>query len=167
MPSLPDLLFRSFFIGVGATLFLDAWSAIRTRFFGIPFPDYTLVGRWIGHFPAGRFAHASIASSPAIACERLIGWAAHYATGIAFAAILLAVSGPDWTRHPTPWPAIIFGLATVAFPFLLMQPGMGAGIAASKAPDPRTARMRSLLSHLVFGIGLYVSALLLAPAQLS
>jgi hypothetical protein len=164
MPNLPDLLFRSFFLGISATLFLDAWSAIRARF-GIPFPNYTLVGRWIGHFPTGRFAHASIAQSSRISGERLIGWAAHYATGIAFAAILLVLAGPHWARHPTPWPAILFGLITVAFPFLLMQPGMGAGIAASKTPDPRTARIRSLLSHLVFGIGLYLCALLLAPVQ--
>ncbi|MDO9126054.1 MAG: DUF2938 family protein, partial [Parvibaculum sp.] len=40
--------------------------------------------------------------------------------------------------------------------------GMGAGIAASKTPKPNAARLRSLVSHTVFGIGLYVAALLVA-----
>jgi hypothetical protein len=54
-------------------------------------------------------------------------------------------------------PALIVGLITVAAPFLIMQPGMGAGIAA-KTPNPTAARLRSLATHAVFGIGLYGSA---------
>jgi hypothetical protein len=164
MSPVPDLLFRSFLIGAGATAVLDLWSAMRARFFRVPFPNYLLVGRWIGHFPAGRFAHADIAKSSPVAGEGAIGWAAHYGTGILYAAILLAIMGPDWARHPTLIPALTFGLITVAAPFLLMQPGMGQGIAASKAPNPAVARIRSVLAHLVFGLGLYVSALLLARA---
>jgi hypothetical protein len=36
-----------------------------------------------------------------------------------------------------------------------MQPGMGAGIAASRTPRPAAARMQSLVTHTIFGIGLY------------
>jgi hypothetical protein len=43
-----------------------------------------------------------------------------------------------------------------------MQPDMGAGIAVSNTPKPNAARIRSLLSHAVFGLGLYVAASLLA-----
>jgi hypothetical protein len=42
-----------------------------------------------------------------------------------------------------------------------MQPAFGLGIAASKAPNPRHARLRSVLSHALFGLGLYLSALAL------
>jgi hypothetical protein len=38
-----------------------------------------------------------------------------------------------------------------------MQPGMGLGIAASRAPDPRAARLRSLTTHAIFGLGLYAA----------
>jgi hypothetical protein len=41
---------------------------------------------------------------------------------------------------------------------------MGGGFAASRSPDPVAARLRSLGSHLVFGLGLYLIAL--AAAQL-
>jgi len=55
-------------------------------------------------------------------------------------------------------PALAVGIGTVAAPFFLMQPGMGAGIAASRTPRPNAARLQSLLTHAVFGLGLYVSA---------
>ena len=45
----------------------------------------------------------------------------------------------------------------MAAPFLIMQPGMGAGIAASRTPRPAAARMQSLVTHGVFGLGLYVA----------
>jgi len=32
-------------------------------------------------------------------------------------------------------------------------------IAASRAPNPRHARLKSLATHMVFGLGLYVCAL--------
>jgi hypothetical protein len=54
---------------------------------------------------------------------------------------------------------LIVGVLTVAFPFFLMQPGMGAGVAASKTPNPGRARLRSLVTHAVFGAGMYVAAL--------
>ena len=44
-------------------------------------------------------------------------------------------------------------------PFLLMQPAFGLGVAAAKTPAPWQARLKSLSSHLVFGVGLYLSAL--------
>lgn len=145
-------------IGVGATALLDLWSLLRSRF-GTPFPDYGLVGRWFAYMPRGRFRHVAIARAAPQPGERWIGWLAHYATGVAFAAMLPGI-WPGWVLHPTPGPALIVGLGSVAAPFLLMQPGMGAGIAARNAPQPWAARRRSLLTHAVFGAGLYLAALI-------
>jgi Protein of unknown function (DUF2938) len=39
-----------------------------------------------------------------------------------------------------------------------LQPALGAGIAASRTPRPNIARLRSIITHLSFGIGLYVAA---------
>ena len=101
---------------------------------------------------------ASLVAYLAVRGERLIGWAAHYLTGIAFAGTLLAIWGLEWARHPTIAPALIVGLGSVAAPFLLMQPGMGAGVAASRTPRPGAARIQSLVTHAVFGLGLYAAA---------
>ena len=137
---------------------MDAWGIARKRLLGVPAPDYGLVGRWIGWMPRGRFRHDRISATPALKGEKAIGWTAHYAIGIGFAAILLAIWSAEWARNPTLVPALVVGLGSVAAPFLVMQPGMGAGIAASRTPRPNAARLQSLVTHAVFGVGLFVSA---------
>ena len=144
-------------VGVGATVAMDLWTVMRKRLRGIPPADYRLVGRWLGHMRHGRFWHESIAKAAPLPGERFIGWVAHYLTGIAFAAVLLAIWGIEWVHSPRLGPAMIVGIGSVIAPFLLMQPGMGLGVAASRAPNPSAARLRSLVTHAVFGLGLYVA----------
>jgi polyferredoxin len=144
-------------IGCGATLVMDVWALGQRRLLGIASLDYAMVGRWLGHMPNGVFRHTAIAQSPPVPGERAIGWVAHYAIGIAFSAVLLGVWSLEWVRRPTLTPALIVGLGSVAAPFLIMQPAMGAGIAASRTLNPWAARIRSMVAHLAFGIGLYVS----------
>ena len=143
-------------IGAGATAVMDTWTLVRKQLLGIPF-SYGLVGRWLAYLPRGRFRHEPIAASPAVPGERVVGWTAHYLVGIAFAAVLLALWGLDWVRQPTLGPALIVGIGSVAAPFLVLQPGMGAGIAASRTPRPGAARFQSLVTHGVFGLGLFAA----------
>ncbi len=144
-------------VGVGATLMMDAWGWIRQPLFGFSRPNYALVGRWFGHMPSGRFRHDAITAAPPVAGEKLLGWAGHYGVGISFAALLLAWQGPDWVARPTFGPAFGLGIVTVAAPLFLMQPGMGLGVAASRTSRPAMARLQALISHAVFGIGLYAA----------
>ena len=148
-------------IGIGATLLMDLWALVQARMFRVKTLDYALVGRWLGHMPAGRFRHGNIATAPRMRGERIVGWTAHYLIGIGFAGLLVGVFGEDWVRTPTFGPAIAIGILTVIAPFLIMQPCLGLGIAASRSPKPYSARLRSLLTHVIFGLGLYVSARLL------
>jgi hypothetical protein len=144
------------FIGFGATVVMDLWALLLKRGFGVQGLDYAWVGRWIGHMARGRFAHAHIGKAEPVAGERALGWVVHYATGIAFAVALIGFFGLSFTRDPTPLPALIVGLATIVFPFFVMQPAFGIGIAAAKVPNPTTARLRSLMTHLSFAVGLYL-----------
>lgn len=157
-----DFTLRALLVGLGATLVLDAWTLVLRRALGIRAPDWALVGRWIGHIPRGRFRHADIAVAAPVRGERPLGWCVHYATGIAFAAALLAANGVAWARQPTLLPCLLFGLSTVVLPWFVMQPALGAGIAAARTPNPTQARTRSLATHAAFGIGLYVTALVAA-----
>ena len=152
-------------IGAGATVVMDAWLIVLKRM-GVKTLDFALVGRWVGHLAHGRVAHAAIAKARPVAGERLMGWSTHYAVGVGFAALLVAVTGVDWLDSPTLAPALAVGVATVAAPLFVMQPAMGAGFAASKTPTPFRNCLRSLANHAVFGLGLYLAALclrLLAP----
>ncbi|MDZ3832902.1 MAG: DUF2938 domain-containing protein [Sphingopyxis sp.] len=160
--SLSEVALRSALIGVGATIMLDIWASLAQRLLGIPRPDWGMFGRWIGHIPDGRWFHSGIAASRAMPGERVMGWCAHYAVGIVFAAMLLVLAGPAWFRNPTFLPAFTMGVVTVAAPFFILQPAMGAGVAGSRTPSPWRTRSSSLLSHSVFGLGLYVAAVLVA-----
>jgi hypothetical protein len=152
-----NILVSTFLVGAGATAVIDLWAIARKRLFGTPPPDYGLVGRWLAHMARGRFRHDSIVAAQSVHGERQIGWTAHYLIGISFAAILPGVWGLAWIHHPTIGPALVVGIGSVAAPFLVMQPGMGAGIAASRTPRPAAARIQSLVTHAIFGLGLYTT----------
>ena len=147
-------------IGVGATAVMDVWAVALKRFWCIPSLNFAMVGRWLGHLPRGTFTHVNIAQAAPVRDEAILGWTAHYAIGVLFAAVLLALVGREWVQGPTFAPALLAGLVSVAAPFCILQPGMGAGLAASKTPHPAAARLRSLMAHTAFGIGLYLAALL-------
>lgn len=156
-----EFLARGVLIGVGAAALMDAWALFARRAFDIRGLDYAMLGRWIGHFPQRRFFHERIASAGRVRGERPLGWVAHYSIGIAFAFLLLAIWGLDWARSPTILPPMLIGLGTIVAPWFILQPGMGAGIAGSKTPDPRAARLRNLATHTVYGVGLFVTAVAL------
>ena len=157
-----ELLVRGALIGMGGALVMDLWALVARRAFGIRGLDYALLGRWIGHFPRGRFFHRPIAAAAPVAGERPLGWAAHYSIGIAFAFLLLAIWGLEWTHAPAIGPALAVGLGTIVAPWFVMQPAMGAGLAGSRTPNPAATRLRNLATHAAYGIGLYASAVVLA-----
>jgi len=149
--------------GLGATLLIDLWALFLRRGFDIPSLSYCFLGRWLLHMPAGTIVHRSIAAAPPRPHECALGWVAHYFIGTAFALIFVALASVSWLERPTLLPALVFGVATTVVPFLVMQPAFGLGIAASKTPNPNQARLKSLMTHTVFGVGLYLWALLLSP----
>lgn len=155
-----EFIAHAVIIGIGATFIIDVWALFLNRVFKVPLSNYALFGRWVVHCLRGRFKHKKIAEAKSVDSELAIGWIIHYAIGIVFAGLLLMIWGIDWARTPTLGPALAFGFLTVTAPFFIMHPGMGLGVLASKAPRPNSARLKSVLTHTIFGVGLYISALL-------
>lgn len=106
--------------------------------------------------------HQAIAKAQPIRRERASGWVIHYGVGVLFAMLLVGIAGERWLRVPTLWPAIVIGIGAVVAPLCFIQPAMGAGLFASKTPAPVRNCLKSLVTHFVFGVGLYVSAGLIA-----
>lgn len=152
-----ELVVRVVLIGTGATLVMDLWGILLRRA-GIATLDFALLGRWIGHLPDGQVMHASVAKATQVRGEVWIGWGTHYAIGIAFSGILVGTRGLDWARAPTVGPALAVGMVTVIAPLFILQPAMGAGIASTKTARPLFNTLRSIMTHLVFGVGLYLAA---------
>jgi hypothetical protein len=145
-------------IGIGATLVMDLWNLLLKGAFNIVSLNYCLLGRWLCHMPEGRFRHASITAAPQKPLECPVGWIAHYTIGVMLAVAFVVMAPGEWLARPTLPPALLYGIATIVFPFFLMQPSFGLGIAASRTPNPTQARLKSLATHTIFGVGLYVCA---------
>lgn len=157
-----EFVLRTILIGVGATLVMDGWAFLLRRL-GIPSLNFALLGRWIGHLRQRQWMHANIARATPVGGELLIGWCAHYSIGIAFAALLLSTFGLKWARSPSLPPALFIGIVTVVAPLLILQPALGAGIASSRTATPVFNSLKSLVTHAVYGVGLYLTALATAP----
>ena len=154
-----SLIMAAVVIGAGATALLDLWSLLLSKVFNISSLSFCLVGRWFSLMRYGQFRHIKIGSAPAQRLECALGWTIHYLIGILFALPLILWGGGQWLAQPVLQLALLLGISTVLFPFLLMQPAFGMGIAAAKTPKRWQARTKSLLSHTVFGGGLYLTAL--------
>jgi hypothetical protein len=161
MNDLAENLGRIALIGIGATTIMDLWLMFLKRV-KVPTLSFGLVGRWIGHALRGKWFHQGMAKAVPVKGELAIGWLAHYAIGIAFAALLVAVSGTGWMHTPTFMPAVLTGAATAVAPLFIMQPAMGAGMASSRTATPLRNCLKSVLNHSVFGGGLYLAGVLLA-----
>jgi len=160
-----EFVLRSVSIGVGATAVMDLWAAVLRRF-GVPSLNFALLGRWIGHLPDGQWIHESIARAAPVRGELVLGWGAHYAIGVTFAALLLSTFGLGWARSPTPLPALLIGLVTVVAPLFILQPALGAGVLSLKTPRPLFNSVKSVVTHGVYGLGLYLAALVTAAVRL-
>ena len=75
-------------------------------------------------------------STPCSALELSVGWAAHYLIGIVFVWAFVTAAGDSWRKHPTLAEPIIFGLLTLAMPFLVLQPAMGGWSGCTKDTSP-------------------------------
>lgn len=146
-------------IGIGATVVMDISSLILMPVFGSPSAGYCLVGRWLSHMLDGTFTHTNIVAAAHKRFECAVGWLAHYTLGVLYAFVLVAIVSKTWIVRPTLLPTIVFGIVSLVVPFLLMQPSFGFGIAASKTPAPTRARIKALLAHTAYGLGLFFSAI--------
>ena len=96
-------------IGIVATLVTDIWQRLLHAIAGLPPARWGLIGRWVAGFPRGVFVHQSITTAASVRGEAAVGWAFHYAVGIAWAALYVVImrfgigSGPTlvsgWPFH--------------------------------------------------------------------
>lgn len=155
-----DLVHKTLFIGIGATFILDLWALLLNRLFHVPITNWAIVGRWLGHLPSGQFIQKKLANARPIPYEISIGWLAHYIIGIGYVALLISIEGTHWFTRPTILPPLLISWVLLIAPFLVMMPGMGAGIAGSNTPHPAKTRFLSFIGHSIFGLGMFISAFL-------
>lgn len=151
---------KTIIVGIGATASVDFFTFILGHFthkgHGILY-----VGRWVAYTFKGTFFHDNIIASPVVKNEMLIGWIAHYTIGILFAFSLLLLFGKKWLQTPNFLAAMIIGNLTLFFPLCILQPAMGFGVAFSKLPQAGILLIKIISIHIVYGLGLYFTAVAL------
>jgi len=156
-----DILWRSVAVGVGGTVLMDLWAILLSFLPGQRWPNWAPVGRWFWHLRSGKVFHDDIGKATPYEHELALGWIGHYAVGILYGVLLVAVAGTAWLEAPTFLPAWAVGIVTVGAGWFLLQPGLGLGWAASKLPNANRVRLLNLAAHTVFAAGMYGTALLI------
>lgn len=154
-----ETLAAGIIMGLVATGAMDLWALLLNRLFGLPLSNWGRAGRWAVHAVRGQVFHYDIGAATPVPRETMIGWLFHYAVGLVYGVVLAILMGPEWLSAPTLWPAWLFSILTIGFGWFLMQPGMGAGVAASRTPNPWRARGLGLAAHSIFGVGLWIGAM--------
>ena len=156
------LVFHGALLGLGANLLFDLWQRGLALATGQPAPNWAPIGRWFWHLREGRvfhddimraapYAHELAARLDRALCRRhpLRGdLRADRRAGVAGGA--KGAAGVDLRAG-----------RRSAFGWFLLQPGLGMGWAASKTPDPGRVRLLNLAGHTVFGLGLWLTGLLI------
>ncbi|HWX51109.1 MAG TPA: DUF2938 domain-containing protein [Roseomonas sp.] len=162
-----EIVVAAVLVGIGGTVILDLFSLLMGRFFGVPATNWRMVGRWIGHMPRGRFVQPDLKQADPVSGEHALGWIFHYVIGAGYGLLLVAIWGAGWLQTPSFAPPMILVLVLLVLPFFVMMPGMGMGIAGARAPNPNMTRLKSVIGHSVFGLGMYLTALTIAVDQSS
>ena len=145
--------------GIFSTLGMDVLLYLRHKLLRQPWFDYRVFGLALlkTTLPHGlKHTHANTTAS-------LLGWGLHYVIGVllAVSAVYLAtILGFNTLSLAF---CLLYVIATFVLPFCSMQPLLGLGFAASKTAQPWRNRGKSLITHALFGLSLYLTALCFWP----
>jgi hypothetical protein len=156
-----EIIVRAALIGIGGTVVLDLYAFILQRVFGVPATNWRMVGRWLGHMPRAEFIQPNLGQAAPVPGEHALGWAFHHVIGAGYGQLLVAIWGADWLQQPDIVTPLILALTLLVLPYFVMMPGMGLGVAASRTPKPNVARLKIVMSHSVFGFGMFLAAWLM------
>lgn len=150
------IVIHGLIIGILATILIDVWALILKYVFKLPTTNWAMVGRWVRHLHHGQFVHNSISDAVPIAGEGILGWVTHYLIGVLYAVGYFWFVNDVLNHFPNLISAVTFSMVLLVAPWFILQPGLGVGILARRAPNPWLLRGISISVHLVFGIGLYI-----------
>ena len=152
------LPFRILVAGLAGATAADIGRAIYQWITGFPPVNWSITGRWFLMVLQGHPYVPDIGTAPSLPNELIAGHVAYYTISVVFAGLYFALL-KLMKREPALWNGLIFGWATLVFPFLLQMPLMGMGVLASATATPGLIIGRTLVHHSSFGLGLALGAM--------
>ncbi len=135
--------------GLIATLAMDCLGILTIQNKWIDLKGLQIVPTLLGRWAFGFFKPSDdIRLVPPVKNEKPLGLFLHYLIGL--------VLGAAYTLWP--WQglaaAVIYGIFTNIFPWLLMYPAMGFGFFGSKLPIQKQILLFSFTNHVAYGLAL-------------
>jgi len=122
--------------------------------------NVALVGRWVNGLLRAKFHHKDIRLSSGYPSEVRTGWLFHLFIAGGGVALLLPLAShyADWPMVITdPLPYLLFGLATSVMPWFILLPSFGWGVCGHRGPQGSNALLASTLSHIPYGLGIWLT----------
>ena len=145
--------------GIFSTLGMDVLLYLRHKLLRQPWFDYRVFGLALlkTTLPHGlKHTHANTTAS-------LLGWGLHYVIGVLLAVCAVYLAALLGLNTLSLVFCLLYGMATVVLTFCSMQPLLGLRFAASKTAQPWRHRGKSVFTHALFGLSLYLTALCFWP----
>ncbi len=151
------IIIETVLMGTFATFFMDFLAGILARRKLIfPFITPEAIGRWFLYIFKGKLIHKDINETPELKNEKLWCLISHYLIGIALAGVYLVLDLNIALIREHVWMSLVFGIATVWFPWFWLLPSIGIGFMASKSPNQSQILRTNLINHTNFGLGLLI-----------
>ena len=151
------IIIEMILMGVFATIFMDLLTGFlvkRKLIYSFIAPES--IGRWFLYMFRGKFIHNDIHKTPSLKNEKLWCFISHYLIGIFLAGIYLLLELKEPTIRDQVWIPLIYGIATVFFPWFWLLPSIGIGFLASKSSNRSHILKANLVNHTNFGLGLFL-----------
>lgn len=144
--------------GLAGATAADIGRTVYQWITGFPPVNWSVTGRWFLMVLQGRPYVPDIGTAPGLPHELIAGHVAYYTIAVVFAGVYLTLL-KVMKREPGLWNGLVFGWATMVFPFLVQMPLMGMGVLASATAMPGLIIGRTLVHHSSFGLGLALGAM--------
>lgn len=154
------------FIGIFSAVFMDLTMNLYNLIKGLRINDFQLLGRYILYTLQGHLIENRIETVPYRQHEIAIGWIAHFTISFIYSLFYVLIIEKGLAVIPSFKKAIFFSWALLIFPLGFMSYAFGYGLFWEYLPDTYWDLFFSFLCHTCYGIGIYVSALILYHVKL-
>jgi hypothetical protein len=102
----------------------------------------------------GKLIHSDINQTPVLKNEKIWCLISHYLIGIILSGMYLVLGSNVAIMRDHLLMPLLFGIATVFFPWFWLLPSIGVGFMASKSTKRSQIIRTNLINHTNFGFGL-------------
>lgn len=157
-------IIESLLSGVFATILMDVCAIfLAKRKIIHPFITSNELGRWFLYMFRGKFFHPDISKTPALKNEKSWSFISHYLIGMVLSGFYLYLDVKFPMIKNQTWLAIIYGMATVVFPWFWLLPSINLGFIAKKSEKRLQIIKTNMLNHTNFGLGIFLWMLIFHP----